>query len=173
MSEVRIKRQTDDERTLPVFKELAERLDAVRQRAYDLFSSRGSSAGSDLDDWIKAEREVFGWMPGELKDRESEYEVDFALPGFGANDVELTATPTELIVHAENKTERKGESDRVVWSEFGSSEVYRRFALPTPVMADRVSAKLKDGVLKVHAPKSLSGTAEKASGNGHDVEVRA
>ena len=144
MSEVRIKRQTDEARTLPVFKEIEKRFDAVRARAYDLFSSRGKSAGSDLDDWVKAERELLGWSPGELKDRENEYEVDFALPGFGADDVELTATPTELIVHAENKSERTGESDRVVWSEFGSSEIYRRFALPTPVLADRVSAEAEE-----------------------------
>lgn len=30
----------------------------VRRRAYDLYTARGGSAGSDLDDWFAAEREV-------------------------------------------------------------------------------------------------------------------
>jgi Protein of unknown function (DUF2934) len=30
----------------------------VAQRAYELFLARGSSHGQDLDDWIRAEREL-------------------------------------------------------------------------------------------------------------------
>jgi HSP20 family protein len=160
MSDVQIKRLNGDERTLPVFAELEKRLEAVRERAYGLFASRGRRAGSDLDDWMKAERELFGWTAGEMKERDGEYEVDVTLPGFKADEVELTATPNELIVHAQSKSEKKGGDDRVIWSEFGSSDVYRRFSLPTPVQAERISAELKNGVLKVHAPKSVAAKRE-------------
>lgn len=153
MSDVRIMCQTDGERTLPVFDEIEKRLDAVRARAYELFESRGEAEGSDLDDWIQAERDVLGWSPGGMTDHDGEYEVDFALPGFRADDVELTATPTELIVHAETRSEKKDSADPVVWNELGSSDIYGRIALPTPVYAERVSARLRNGVLTVHAPK--------------------
>ncbi|MES3034386.1 MAG: Hsp20 family protein [Gemmatimonadota bacterium] len=188
MSDVRIKAQADGERSLPVFQEIDRRLDAVRQRAYDLFSKRGRSGGNDLGDWVTAEREVLGFALGELKDRDGEYEVDLALPGFGAEDVELTATPNELIIHAESSTRRKGSDEAMVWSEFGSSEVYRRFTLPTSIEADRISAELMNGVLHVHAPKSPavpSATADSAistkpasaptatTPNGRTQELRA
>ena len=58
MSGIRIQRANDDERALPVFSELAQRLDAVRQRAFELFATRGGTAGHELDDWIAAEHEV-------------------------------------------------------------------------------------------------------------------
>ncbi len=160
MSDVEITRLNGDERTLPVFAELEKRLDAVRERAFSLFAGRGRRAGSDLEDWVKAERELFGWSPGELKERDGEYEMDVTLPGFKAAEVELTATPSELIVHAQTKSETKGETDRVIWSEFGSSEVFRRFTLPTPVQSERIAAELKNGVLKVHAPKSVAAKRE-------------
>lgn len=160
MSDVQITRLNGDERTLPVFAEFERRLDAVRERAFSLFASRGRRAGSDLEDWMKAERELFGWSPGELKERDGEYVVDVTLPGFKADEVELTATPSELIVHAHTTSEKKGEEGQVIWSEFGSSEVYRRFSLPTPVQSERITAELKNGVLTVHAPKSVAATRE-------------
>lgn len=153
MSDVRIMHQTDGERTLPVFDAIEKRLDAVRARAYELFESRDKSEGSDLDDWLQAEREVLGWSAVGMTDHDGEYEVDFALPGFRADDVELTATPTELIVHAESRKDRKGATDEVTWNESASSDIYGRIALPTPVYAERVSARLWNGVLTVHAPK--------------------
>lgn len=34
--------------------------DEVRRRAYERFLSRGDGAGSDVDDWLEAEREMRG-----------------------------------------------------------------------------------------------------------------
>jgi HSP20 family protein len=164
MSDVKIQRETDGERTLPVFAELDRRMEAVRQRAFDLFASRGGSLGRDLDDWITAEREVLGSSPSALMEHPDEFEVDVALPGFKADDVEVTATPRELVLHAARKSQRRGETEQVVWSEFGSNEVYRRFTLPGDVTPDGVTAELKNGVLRVHVPKG------KAS-NGDTVNV--
>ena len=46
-------------------------------------------------------------------------EVGVTLPGFKTSEVDLTATPSELIVHAHTNSETKGEDDHVIWSEFG------------------------------------------------------
>jgi HSP20 family molecular chaperone IbpA len=164
MSDVKKVHHTNGERSLPVFAELDRKMEAVRQRAFDLFSNRGARPGGDLDDWIAAERELMGWSTAELTDRQDEFEVDVTLPGFKPDDIELTATPREIIVHAERMDERGGASDRVIWSEFGSNEIYRRFALPADVKADRVTAELKNGVLRVHAPKE-------EMKNGQRVEI--
>jgi hypothetical protein len=32
--------------------------DAVRKRAYEIYQSRGSTHGADLDDWLEAERQI-------------------------------------------------------------------------------------------------------------------
>lgn len=154
MSDIRIQLANEGERDLPVFSELAQRMDAVRQRAFEMFAERGGTEGRDLDDWIAAEHEVLGWPAAELKEANGAFQVDVTLPGFAAKDVEVTATPTELIVHAASTQERKGEDEYVVWSEFGSNDVYRRFGFPRSVVVDKVTATLENGILKVMAPKA-------------------
>lgn len=37
-----------------------ENSDEVRRRAYERYLSRGDGAGSDVDDWLEAEREMRG-----------------------------------------------------------------------------------------------------------------
>jgi len=165
MSDIRIQRAGDGDAVLPVFDELARRMDAVRQRAFELFAERGGGAGHELDDWIAAEHELLGWPAAELKEADGEYEVDVTLPGFAAKEVEVTATPKELIVHAATSHEKKAEDEHVVWSEFGSNDVYRRFGFPIQVDADKVTASLEKGILKVKAPKSLL-EAEKVLAKG-------
>jgi HSP20 family protein len=172
MSDVRIMSLATDEASLPMFRDFEKRLDAVRERAYDLFLSRNGAGGSDFDDWVQAERELLGVAMGELKERDGEYEVDVTLPGFKADEVELSATPRELIVHAATTSEKTGDDERVMWTEFGSSEVYRRFSLPTPVQTERISAELKNGVLRVHAPKSTATTAVPSTSAPASVPIR-
>jgi Protein of unknown function (DUF2934) len=36
----------------------------VRERAYQLYEERGCQGGHALDDWLRAEAEVLGVMPG-------------------------------------------------------------------------------------------------------------
>jgi len=166
MSHVQIQRDADGERTLPVFQELADRLDAVRERAFALFSRRGGQPGHELEDWVTAEREVLGWPVAELKERNGSYEVDVTLPGFSPKDIEVTATPNEMIVHAVSTTDRSGEDSRVLWSEFGQQEIYRRIDLPIAINADKVSASLDHGVLHLKAPKFATPSTDRAMEEG-------
>lgn len=153
MTMIPIQRTGDDQRDLPVFTELSRRMDAVREKAFERFMNRGAAVGNDLDDWIAAEHEVLGWPAAEMKERNGTYEVDITLPGFTDKEVEVTATPSELIVHAATQHEATGEEAQVVWSEFQSNDVYRRFGFPTAVDAEQVSAELDHGMLRIVAPK--------------------
>ncbi len=154
MSDVRIARAENGDRTLPVFDAMEHRMEAVRQKAYDLFSQRGGASGNALEDWIAAEREVLGAASAELKELDEAYDVDLTLPGFVAEEIEVTASADEMIIHAEHTTEREGTDEDEMWMESRSSEIFRRFRLPTPVSIERIVAELKNGVLHVHAPKS-------------------
>ncbi|MBZ5636006.1 MAG: Hsp20/alpha crystallin family protein [Acidobacteriia bacterium] len=47
-------------------------------------------------------------MPAaELDEKDGAYEIQIALPGFEVKEVEVTATPTEVLVHAATKEEKK------------------------------------------------------------------
>ncbi len=142
-----------EEKTLPVFGEISKRLEAVPQRAFDLFEKRGRELGREWEDWFKAEHELFGSPAAELAEKDTAYELEIALPGFEAKDVEVTATPNEVIVHAATEKEKQTQKDNVLWTEFGSNDVYRRFDVPNAVNVDQVTAKLDNGILRVNAPK--------------------
>lgn len=154
----RIKDATDQ--PIPVFQEIEKRFEDVRQRAFDFFDKRGRELGHELTDWIQAEREVLGWPAAELAEKNGEYKLEVTLAGFGANQVEVTATPTEIAVHAAIKPETKAAEDHVLWTEFGPNDVYRRFRLPQPIDVDKTSAALDNGLLKITATKVLPATAK-------------
>ena len=49
---------SDSER--PTDQQQADRRAEVEQRAYELYIERGCGDGQDLDDWLKAERDLLG-----------------------------------------------------------------------------------------------------------------
>jgi HSP20 family protein len=139
---------------LPIFELIEKRLDDVRRQAFKRFEERGYELGHELDDWIKAEHEVFGWPAAELAEKDGKYEAEITLPGFDPSEVQVTATPSEIIVHAETKQEKKIEKQNVLWTEFGSNDVYRRFELPARIDVDKTSATLDKGMLHIVAAKA-------------------
>src|SRR5579864_2460763 len=154
MSQVAIKKADDTgKKTLPIFAEIAKRFEAVRRRAFDLFEKRGRELGHDQEDWLTAEREIFRWPAAELAEKDGAYEIQITLPGFEPQDVEVTATPTEIIVHASTEEQKKTQKGNVLWTEFGSSDVYRRFEVPKQINTDKVTARLENGILRVSAPE--------------------
>lgn len=154
MQKVAIRKVAEAQPSVPVFKELERRMEVVRQRAFDLFRQRGAMPGHDLEDWITAEHEVMGWPAAELKEEDSIYEMEVTLPGFMPEEIDVTATPTEVVVHAESQRRASGQEEKVLWSEFGSNDVYRRIELPEAVKADAITAELDNGLLRIKAPKA-------------------
>jgi HSP20 family protein len=154
MSKIVITKVDDTDNKAPVFEEIAKRFEGVQQRAFDLFDKRGRALGHELEDWLKAEQEVFGWPAAELAEKNGVYEMQVALPGFEEKDVQVTATPTEVVVHAATKEEKKTQKGAVLWTEFGSDDVYRRFRVPNPISVVNVTANLENGILRINAPQT-------------------
>lgn len=154
MSDVPIQRASEGERDLPIFQELTERADAIRRRAHALFEQRGREFGHELDDWLAAEREILGWPKAEMKESETAYEVEVTLPGFDPADLEVTATPNEIVLHAVHHEEEKREEGTSRWFEMSNSDVFRRVDFPRSIDARGVTASFDDGVLHLWAPKT-------------------
>ena len=165
MANVAVRKATSPSKeTLPVFAELSKRFKEIQRRAFGYFEKRGRSAGNELGDWLNAEHEILGWPKAQLAEGKDTFEIQLTLPGFEAKDVEVTATPEELIVHAVAETEKKTEEDQVLWTELGSNELYRRFELPGTVALDKITATLDKGLLRIKAPKTATAPAKKNSG---------
>ncbi|MGD8323405.1 MAG: Hsp20/alpha crystallin family protein [Gammaproteobacteria bacterium] len=128
----------------------------MRERAFSLFDGRGQKHGHAMDDWLRAEREIC-WPAAELAESDGKYELDVALAGFEPNEIDVTATPSELIIKASHDSRQKKKEKRngakIRWSEFRREDVYRHVELPEVVDVDRISAHFDNGLLQITAPK--------------------
>jgi len=154
MTQIAIHKFEDRETMSPSLLERTKALaETIRQRAFDLFERRHGSNGSDLDDWLQAEREVT-WQPAELVDEEKAFKARVALPGFEAKDIEVSATPDAILIQADSAHTHEGQNGNVCFCEFFGKNVFRRFELPVPVDVDKVTASVDKGILQVTAPKA-------------------
>jgi HSP20 family molecular chaperone IbpA len=157
MSSVAIRKVEDgDLNSQPFFEQIEKRLEDVRRRAFELFESRGCESGRELEDWLTAEREVLGWPVLETQENDKQYEFQVALAGFDAKDVEVAASPNEIIVHAQTKAGKETEEASVKWTDFAASDVYRRIEVPQPIKVARIKATLDSGTLRITVPKAAS-----------------
>jgi len=155
MSQVAVRKIGSDEaesRSLMAnLKALEER---IRARAYALFKKRGEKDGSALDDWLAAEKGVLLTSESDLVESDGKFELQIAVPGFGANDLDVSVLPDALIVRAENAHKHEETEGNVCFCEFGGKSLFRRFDLPAPIDVNKVAASLQKGVLKVTASKA-------------------
>lgn len=163
MSNVAVKKAgAEDKGKLPVFAEIAKRFAAIQRRAFELFQKRGATPGLELEDWLEAEREILGLPAAEVKEQAQAYEVEVKLPGFQANEIEVTATPAEIVIHAKTEHEKKTGKGKAVYTEYGRNEVYRNVPLPGTADVEKVTAKLDKGVLRIKAAKGAAEAETKA-----------
>ena len=123
----------------PLLEEIESISANIRRKAYELFLMRGDSPGSDVDDWLKAERQLM-WLPEtELSEKEKEFQVRIHIEGLEANDIHIIALPNSILLHAGPKARE--------------AKFFQRLDFKAPVNLDRVTAKLDKGILQVVVPK--------------------
>lgn len=156
----------------PFLQETMDLLDKVRVRALDLFEKRGGSHGGDLGDWLQAEREVFHVPGAELAERDGEFVLQLAVPGFDAKDIRVVALDDAVVVEAQSAHTHRNDSGAVHFCEFGERRVFRRIPLPELVNRDTVTADLDKGILRIRAAKAAP-AVESKSGTGAALALSA
>lgn len=92
--------------------------------------------------------------PCEVQESASEYLVSLDVPGIPREAIQVEVTENTLNISGERKLERTEEkaSRHLVEKYYGTFT--RSFSLPPGTDMSRVTAEFKDGVLKIHVPKS-------------------
>jgi len=157
MSQVAINKCKNPETTPQTLLEHLEAITgSVRKRAFNIFQNRNGENGSDLDDWLQAERDVV-WSPAaELVDDKKEFKARIALPGFDAKDIQVSAMPDALVIRADATHTHEGKSGNVCFCDFSAKKLFRRLPLPASIDVDRVTASMDKGILEVTAPKATT-----------------
>jgi HSP20 family protein len=95
------------------------------------------------------------WTPAvDVSEDEKEYLIKAELPEVQKETVKVTVENGTLRITGERKVEKeeKGKKYHRLERAYGSFE--RTFTLPQDAKADALTAEFKEGVLKVHVPKS-------------------
>lgn len=101
------------------------------------------------------------WAPAvDLKENKKGYVVKADIPGVDPKDIDITLDNGVLTVRGERQEEHREEGENFHRVERFSGSFSRQFSLPDAA-EDGVEAKMKDGVLEIHVPKSEKAQARK------------
>jgi HSP20 family protein len=134
----------------------------IRQRAFDIFSGSGFF-GRDLDNWLLAEEEVTLKPSIELRETDSQFQVEIALPGVDPKSIDIEVTAEDILVKAEIRHEHDEKSGDVQQCEFKSGHLFRAIRLPKRINTEKVKAEMKDGMLHLTADIAEEARAKKIS----------
>ena len=84
---------------------------------------------------------------------EDEVRVEVELPGLSTNDFNVEAVDGVLVIKGQKTRETKEEKEKYSYRERSFGSFQRNIRLPRTVQADKIEAKLKDGILQVRIPK--------------------
>jgi HSP20 family protein len=136
--------------------EVAETCDAIGRRAFEIFESRGSVFGRDLEDWFEAESELLHPVHADVTESAEGFTLSAEVPGFRADELKVSVDGTRLTVAG--KKEREQWKEAAILSDRCPNRLLRVINLPAALNAEKAKATLKDGILLLDLPKAASAT---------------
>lgn len=152
--------------TTSIIDEIMRRQDMIARRAFEIFQGHMDSFNAELDDWLKAERELA--MPPEvqLRREDGRFEIDAEMPDIDPRKLDVKVTPEDVLITAEReavKAEGKSAAEAGKTTD-GALRYFSAIHLPEPIDPGAVEASFKKGVLHL--------TAKLAKTEPRNIEVR-
>lgn len=141
-----------------IFKELQAIEDEIARNAFGLFLERGEADGHALDDWLRAELDMFEPVPFKVTESDGSFSVKAEVPGFAAKDLKVEADSNTLLIRGAAEESQKSK-DKITKQEFASTssrKIFRSIALPAQINAKDASAHFANGILTISVPKAGS-----------------
>ena len=90
-----------------------------------------------------------------IKEKDEDFQIEFAAPGFSKKDFEVTIDDNILHVCGERSHEEEEKEDNYTRKEFSYNSFKRSLKLPENVDSDtKVKATYKNGILKLNLAKT-------------------
>jgi len=129
------------------FKEMQE----MQNRLSSFFGRMPMRRGDGPEESVTAAE----WAPlVDIIEDDREYLVKAELPEVKKEDVKVSVENGVLTIRGERRFEKEQKDKKYHRVERGYGSFVRSFTLPDVADADKVTAEFKDGVLRVHLPKS-------------------
>jgi HSP20 family protein len=95
-----------------------------------------------------------GSFPIDIRSDAEALVVEAALPGFSPDEVEITVEGGTLTINAESATETETSEGDYLVREMRRGKVGRVVTLPSGLEADRATASVENGVLRLRIPRA-------------------
>ena len=106
------------------------------------------------EDNLEATRQIHTVTPDvDIFENDDEILLHADMPGIARKDLSVNIDNGRLTLTGTREVHMEGAR---IWEEFGDAEYHRVFAIPQSIDVAKVKAELKDGVLRLHLPKSES-----------------
>lgn len=109
--------------------------------------------GRKISEQVPAGEELIAVPSVNIADRNNHYDVSVALPGLEKKDVNIQVDNGQLIISSEKDYRNEEKNDNWIRQEYGYASFYRTFDIPEDGNADKIEAKMKNGVLKIKLPR--------------------
>lgn len=122
--------------------------EAMNELFSDLFSGRPVRALPTQDSWQP---------PVDIYENKEAIFILMDIPGMTPRDIDITATPENIIVKGERKASKEVGDENYILREHYYGTFSRSIPLPYPVKPRDIKATYKDGTLELRLPKTKSG----------------
>lgn len=146
-----IAKPTDPEQ---LFAQMERMYDSVARRAFEIFEGNGRWTGHEMDDWLRAESEMFHPVHLEISETDDALNVKAEVPGFEAKELDIQVEGNRLTISGKHESKDETKKGKTIYCERCANQIYRSVTLPIDVESGKASATLKDGVLSVDLPKA-------------------
>jgi HSP20 family protein len=93
------------------------------------------------------------FLPIDVRERETGYEITAAVPGFTPDEVDITFADGVLKIAAHHHGESQQERDGYLRREVAWGNYQRAVQLPGDVNGDEITASFDNGMLSIDVPK--------------------
>jgi HSP20 family protein len=88
-------------------------------------------------------------VPVEIKEAENQITVRAEVPGFTANEINVSVEPRRLVISGKTEKAAEEKKEQTLFSEIRSNQFCRELTLPAEVDPAKTAAVLKNGVLEL------------------------
>ncbi len=90
----------------------------------------------------------------DLKETDKEFVLTAEMPGMRKDDVDVNILEQSITIRGERKEEKESKELDYHYRESAYGSFQRVIPLPSPIVAGKATARLKDGILTLNLPKA-------------------
>ena len=143
-------------RTKGLSPEAKSMFSSIERRARELFESNGRIGGHDLENWTRAEYELYPPAPFQLTEFPDRLKLEVDVNGFAARELEVDLEPLRVTVIGKHRIQESHKTAGGKISEERYTHLLRCLGLPAAIDTSHATAIVTRGILQLELRKTAA-----------------